>query len=50
MLSSEHIVKNIREKFYMKIYAKENFNIERFMMLHNQASEIKASIEELEKI
>jgi hypothetical protein len=50
MLSSEHIVKTIRERFYMKMYAKENFNIERYMLLHNEADGVKDSIERLEKL
>jgi hypothetical protein len=44
-ISSEHIVKGFKNKYYLKMYLKENFNIDRYIAMEKQVNELQRAID-----
>jgi hypothetical protein len=49
-INSEHIVKGFKNKYYLKMYMKENFNIDRYMLMEKQLNDLTAAIENTKRI
>jgi radical SAM superfamily enzyme YgiQ (UPF0313 family) len=49
-ISSEHIVKGFKNKYYVKMYMKENFNIDKYLLMEKQLAELTRVIENTKRL
>jgi hypothetical protein len=49
-INSEHIVKGFKNKYYLKMYMKENFNIDKYMLMEKQINDLEKAIESTKRL